>query len=58
MTEVEQILANARRLMAIAMALEEVADGYRGKADQLLREAASIRIAAAGMLSKLERLQR
>lgn len=51
MTELEQALANVKRLKAIAAELEEMADGYREKADQLLREAASIRITAAGMLS-------
>jgi hypothetical protein len=50
----ERVEANTRRLMAIAEELEEMADGYREKADQLLREAASIRIAAARLLSKLE----
>lgn len=55
MIEREQVLANVRRLAAIAAELEDMADGYREKADQLLREAASIRIAAAAMVSNLAR---
>lgn len=47
MTGRGQMLANAKRLTEIAAELEEMADGYREKADELLREAARNRIAAA-----------
>jgi hypothetical protein len=52
--ELEQTLANIRRLKAIAAEFEEMAFGYREKADQLLREADRIRVAATRMSSDLE----
>lgn len=53
LADIERLKAAAAHLEKISDELEEMARGYREKADQLLRDAAHFRIAATRMLSKL-----